>query len=221
MTSIDQQIKRETQSKKDVLWPRIHAERAALLADLEKLSDDQWASPSLCAGWSVQQLVGHMVSTTKSSPKGFVTEMVKNKFSFTAMAEKTSRALSTGTPADTLARYRASVDTTTVPPGPLESWLGEALIHGEDIRRPLGIKRTYSTDDLMTVANFYKGSNLLIGAKNRIKGLKLVATDYPWSAGSGPEVTGTLLSLLMAMVGRGDCLKDLSGQGLAEFSARF
>ena len=31
-------------------WPLVHAERAALAADLADLTDDQWAAPSLCAG---------------------------------------------------------------------------------------------------------------------------------------------------------------------------
>jgi hypothetical protein len=40
------------------------------------------------------------------------------------------------------------------------------------------------------VADFYAGSNMLIGAKNRITGLKLRATDAAWSHGDGPEAAG-------------------------------
>jgi hypothetical protein len=32
-------------------WPLIHAEREALAADLAPLTDDQWATASLCTGW--------------------------------------------------------------------------------------------------------------------------------------------------------------------------
>ena len=30
-------------------WPLIHAEREALIADLGTATDEQWATPSLCA----------------------------------------------------------------------------------------------------------------------------------------------------------------------------
>jgi hypothetical protein len=32
------------------VWQQIHAERAALAADLADLTDQQWVTPSLCAG---------------------------------------------------------------------------------------------------------------------------------------------------------------------------
>jgi hypothetical protein len=72
----------------------------------------------------------------------------------------------------------------------------------------------------MRVADFYKGSNLIIGAKRRIDGVTLRATDADWSHGSGPEVSGPLLSLLMAMTGRKEALDDLSGDGVATLRGR-
>jgi len=75
-------------------------------------------------------------------------------------------------------------------------------------------------DALTRVADFYKGSNLLIGAKNRIAGLTMTATDTDWSTGSGPEVRGPMLSLVMAMTGRSAALADLSGEGLDTLRAR-
>src|SRR6185369_16818903 len=75
------------------------------------------------------------------------------------------------------------------PPGPTQTWLGESIVHSEDIRRALGIQHKYPTDAVVTVADFYKGSNLLIGSKSRIAGLTLRATDANWSHGAGPEVS--------------------------------
>ncbi len=60
------------------------------------------------------------------------------------------------------------------------------------------------------MASFYQGSNLLIGSKKRIEGLTLRATDAEWSHGSGPEVSGPILSLVMAMTGRKAPLDDLT-----------
>jgi hypothetical protein len=98
--------------------------------------------------------------------------------------------------------------------------LGEAIVHGEDIRRPLGISRAYPMEAVIRVADFFKKSNLLIGSKNRIAGVTLRATDTHWSTGSGPEVSGPMTSLLLAMTGRSAALADLSGDGLDTLRAR-
>jgi uncharacterized protein (TIGR03083 family) len=98
--------------------------------------------------------------------------------------------------------------------------LGETLIHGEDIRRALGIEHSYPTEAAVAAADFYKGSNLILGAKRRITGLSLRATDAEWSHGSGPEAAGPILSLVLAMTGRKGALDDLSGAGVEELRAR-
>jgi uncharacterized protein (TIGR03083 family) len=98
--------------------------------------------------------------------------------------------------------------------------LGEAILHGEDIRRPLGIAHSYPPEAVTRVADFYKGSNLLLGSKKRIAGLTLRATDVDWSIGTGPEVSGPAMSLLLAMTGRRAGLDGLSGPGLATLQSR-
>jgi len=123
-------------------------------------------------------------------------------------------------PADTLARFEAASGSVKHPPGPLESWLGETIVHAEDIRNPLGIRYEYPADALVRVAEFYRGSNLIIGAKRRVSGLALRATDADWSPGAGPEVSGPLLALLLAMTGRKAALGQLSGEGVQVLQAR-
>jgi chitodextrinase len=70
------------------------------------------------------------------------------------------------------------------------------------------------------VADFFKGSNLLIGAKKRVAGLRLTATDADWTTGDGPEVSGPVASLVMAMTGRSAALDDLGGEGVAKLRSR-
>jgi hypothetical protein len=98
--------------------------------------------------------------------------------------------------------------------------LGEVIVHGEDIRRPLGLSHRAPDAALVAVAESWKNSNLLIGAKRRIAGLRLHATDAAWACGKGPEVAGPLQSLLLAMTGRKQSHSDLSGDGVAELAAR-
>src|SRR4029077_11013506 len=122
--------------------------------------------------------------------------------------------------ADTLANFQSVMTSVKHPPGPTQTWLGETIVHSEDIRRALGIQHEYPTDAVMTVADFYKGSNLLIGSKSRIAGLTLRATDANWSHGTGPEVSGPILSLVIAMTGRKQADDDLAGDGVATLRSR-
>jgi uncharacterized protein (TIGR03083 family) len=94
------------------------------------------------------------------------------------------------------------------------------LIHGHDICRPLGIKRDLPEAHLVPVAEFVKDDVHIFGAKKRIGGLKLMATDVDWSHGSGPEVTGPAEALVIIMAGRLVALDDLSGEGKASLITR-
>ena len=201
-------------------WPVIHAERKALAADLHGLTDDQWAAASLCDRWTVRDVTAHMTATAKITPPAFVAKLAASGFKLERLQDKDIAVERGSTPADTLARFEGIVTSVKHPPGPVESWLGEAIVHSEDIRRPLGIRHEYPADAVLRVADFYAGSNLIIGAKRRIDGLTLRATDATWSHGSGPEVSGPVLSLVIAMTGRKAALDDLGGDGVATLRSR-
>jgi hypothetical protein len=93
--------------------------------------------------------------------------------------------------------------------------LGEAIVHAEDIRRPLGIRRAYPITTLTRTAEYYGSSNLPVLTKERVTGLRLVASDGPFTLGSGPLVTGSTLALMMAMTGRATYCDELGGDGVA------
>jgi uncharacterized protein (TIGR03083 family) len=201
-------------------WGFIHSERKALAADLEGLTAEQWATPSLCDGWTVRQVLGHMTATSRMTTPRFFSHLASAGFRFHAMSAKDVSAETAGPPDDTLARFRSQIDTTTKPPGPVDTMVGEALVHSEDIRRPLGISHSYPPAMVTGVADFFKNSNLLLGTKRRITGLKLRATDIDWSTGDGPEVAGPGASLVMAMVGRKAAIDDLEGEGVSALRSR-
>jgi uncharacterized protein (TIGR03083 family) len=201
-------------------WPVIHAERKALASDLQGLTGEQWATPSLCNQWTVRDVLAHMTSTASLTPPAFVVKLAGSGFNFDKLQEAGIAAQRGGSPADTMARFEAVEDSVKHPPGPADTWLGETIVHAEDIRRPLGIEHSYPTEAVVRVADFYKGSNMLIGSKRRITGLTLLATDTEWSHGSGPEVAGPILSLVMAMTGRKAPVDDLTGDGVATLRSR-
>ncbi len=202
------------------IWPAVHAERKALAADLRGFGPEDWDRPSLCSGWTVRDVLAHMTSAAKLTPPAFFGQMIGSGFSFDKVQEKGVAAQRGASPADTLANFESVLTSVKHPPGPTATWLGETIVHSEDIRRAAGIKHAYPVDAVVTVADFYKGSNLLIGAKNRIAGLTLRATDADWSHGTGPEVKGPVLSLVLAMTGRTVADDDLAGDGVATLRSR-
>lgn len=204
----------------DSPWPTIHAERHALADDLGALTDDQWRTSSLCGDWTVHELLGHMLATETMTPPKFFGQLAKAGFSFEKFSHRAVERASAGGPAATLSAFRANADSTSSPPGPVDSWLGETLIHAEDIRRPLGLSHAYPTAAVVRTLDFYKKSNLIVGAKKRIAGLTLRATDASWSHGQGPIVEGPAMSLLLAMTGRKSALDDLTGEGVGALRTR-
>jgi uncharacterized protein (TIGR03083 family) len=201
-------------------WPTIHAERRALAADMQTVTGDQWDTPSLCADWTVRDVLAHMTSTGTLTPPSFIGKLISSGFSFDKVQESGVAAQRGSSPAETLAHFEGVADSVKHPPGPNATWLGEVIVHAEDIRRPLGIKHSYPNDAVVAVARFYQGSNMLIGSKRRISGLTLQATDAEWSHGTGPEVAGPILSLVLAMTGRAAALDDLTGDGVATLRTR-
>ena len=202
-------------------WATIHREREALADDLMNLPLTSWTEPSLCSGWTVHQVLGHMVATAKMTPVRFVTKLAASGFRFQAMIARDLAAETAGTPERTLAEFRAHAGDSTGPPGPVESWLGETIVHSTDIRWPLGRDHEFPLDVVVRVAAFYSRSNALIGAKSRVSGIGLRATDTTWTTGTGPAVSGPILALVMAMTGRKAALPQLSGAGLDLLTARF
>ena len=204
----------------DTMWTVVRAERGALADDLNGLSDAQWEIPSLCPRWTVQDVVAHQTATASLSPVTFFVRFAVKGFNFDRFADGEIARRKGATPAETLARFRTVRESTSAPPGPKLSWLGETIVHSEDIRRPLGIAHTYPDDAVRSVLDFYKGSNTLIGTKSRIRGLQLKATDQDWSHGGGPLVEGPMLNLLVAATGRAAGCDGLSGDGVDTLRAR-
>lgn len=202
------------------IWPLVHAERSALAADLAGLTDEQWATPSLCTSLTVREVLAHLTATTSLNPVRWLAGVIRCRFDFDKQVAMRLAEQLGATGAETLARFRSVVTSTIKPPVPAVAVLGEAIVHGEDIRRRLGIRREYPVQMVTRVAEYYQGSDLVVLAKGRIAGLRLVATDGNFSAGSGPLVSGTTLALIMTMTGRTTYCDELEGDGVATLRSR-
>ena len=146
--------------------------------------------------------------------------LVKSGFSFDKFVDGDLRQFAEGSPADVRARYDKIIDSNRKPPGPAYVALGEVMCHGEDIRRALGATGEHPAEHLTTLADLYKKTGAPLRAKKRLDGLRMRATDVDWSTGSGPEVTGPCMSLILAMVGREGALADCAGDGVDTLRSR-
>jgi uncharacterized protein (TIGR03083 family) len=203
------------------IWPVIHEDRQALADDLAGLSSEQWQTPSGCEGWSVHDVLAHLLSAAKMTPPKFFRRFTAAGFNFERFAAGQVALEGAGGPEATLAAFRAAQDRETAPPGPKDTWLGEAFVHGEDIRRPLGISHTYPLPYVTRVITLYANSNAIIHGKARVAGVTLTATDADFSIGTGPVVEGPAVALMLAATGREPALAELAGPGLETLAARF
>lgn len=200
------------------VWPAVHYERRALIRDLASLTPEQWAQPSLCPGWDIHDVVAHLVDTAKTTRLSFLRHMIAATFDFDrANAHGITRERAP-TPEATLAEFRRMRGATKTPPAAPATRLVEAIVHGEDIRRPLGLTGTYPSQAVDAALQYQlKTGASLGGGKERAAGFRLQASDSEFQHGSGPRVRGTSLALLMAVSGRPLDAGNFSGDGAAAF----
>ena len=196
------------------IWAVVHKERDALIQDLKALNTQQWTTPSLCPGWDIHAVLAHLVYDAKTTRIGFVSRMIAAGFDFDRInAAGIARERSTD-PTQTLANFQGVRSRTTSAPAPLVTRLVEVFVHGEDIRRPLGIDHEYPVAEVATALRYQaKTSVKLGGGKERLEGLRLIATDTVFDEGVGKEVHGTALALLLAASGRPVHTGELMGPG--------
>jgi uncharacterized protein (TIGR03083 family) len=206
--------------KSQELWRSIHTERAHLIDSWIGLTSEQWSAPSLCEGWSIQDVAGHLVGGAEQTPANFFIELAQAGFSFDTFTDRGAKRIGAAGPTELVRRLQARTTTTNHPPGPTSAMLGEIIVHGADIRRPLGLRYDYPAAALVEVANAWKNLNLIMGTKRRIAGVTLKANDVEWTHGEGPEVVGPMIAIVLAMAGRTDAHRDLSGEGLATLTSR-
>lgn len=198
----------------DDVWSIVHAERAALIRDLEGLDPSQWQQPSLCGDWTVHDVVAHLVGNARTTCLGFLANLVGARLHFdrqNARGVERERGVS---PQQTLERLRQVAPRTSSPPTPRDSRIVEEIVHGEDIRRPLGLTRSYPPTAVLRALRLQVLTPTSFGgAKELVSAVQLRATDADVTLGEGPEVNGPALSLLLAVSKRTTALDDLDGRG--------
>ncbi|MDN4175449.1 maleylpyruvate isomerase family mycothiol-dependent enzyme [Nocardioides sp. SOB77] len=188
-------------------------ERAELTDLLADLRPDEWRRPSLCAGWTVRDVVAHLLSYEGLGPREVVGRMVRGRLVLGRINDVALRAQDAAGPQELVERLRAyprPTGLTAVRGGAVG--LVDALIHQQDIRRPLARPRTLDPARVRFALGFTLTAPPLRGFW-KARGVRLVATDVDWATGRGPEARGPGEAVLMALAGRRGAAADLTGPG--------
>jgi uncharacterized protein (TIGR03083 family) len=196
------------------------AERADLVELLATLSPAQWDAPSLCAGWRVREVVAHMFSWEDLGLAGIVRRLVKG-----GLSQGRANAIGVAELASTSTDELLEMARRHLMPRGLTTGFGgriallDALVHHQDIRRPLRLPREIPAERLVCALRFARMAPP-VGGPKRMRGLTLTATDLGWSTGRGPVVEGPGEALLMAVAGRRGAVGQLSGPGQPTLAGR-
>jgi uncharacterized protein (TIGR03083 family) len=185
------------------VWQIVHAERRRLATDLAKLPVEQWNVPSLCPGWGVHDVLAHLVDTARTGRLAFLRQMLMARMDLDRVNENGIARERRHHPQHTLDALVQAADLTRTPPANLATRLVEAIVHGEDIRRPLGITGAYPPPAVVhALAHQLRTPVSLGGGRERAAGIRLVEATTGASWGTGDVVEADALDLLLAVSGR-------------------
>ncbi len=198
------------------------AENADFSAYLHTLAPEDWNRPSLCTGWRVRDVVGHILYGNEMRLSTLPVRLARFGFSSDRSGHHYSIRRAEGRCPDELldAFDRRDPWAGTCRVFPPRLTLLDRLVHHQDIRRPLGHPRQVRAERLLAVLPATPKLGSVFGARRRARGLSFRATDVDFSWGDGPEVTGPGEALLLALLGRRHALTELGGEGLPAFAGR-
>ncbi|GAA1457073.1 maleylpyruvate isomerase family mycothiol-dependent enzyme [Nocardiopsis exhalans] len=200
-------------------WRIIEKERLELADLLGELDESQLNTASLCEGWRVRDVAGHLAGVADPpSPGRMLLDVVRaggsfhrlNRDSAIRNADRLGPRL-----ADELRALAASRRLPAVTN--YRNTLFDVLVHGQDISAPLGITRVMPVEAACAGATQVWSIGFPFHARRRLDGLRLTATDADWQVGSGAEVRGPIQALLLFLTGRTTALGSLSGAGMEAF----
>jgi uncharacterized protein (TIGR03083 family) len=201
----------------------IAVQRRSVADLLAGFSDEEWATPSLCAGWRVREVAAHLTMPFNVGKAAFVVSLIRAGGNFGKVTDSYAKqAAAAQPPSAFVATLRANADSHFTPPGlGPGAPLSDTVIHGLDIGVPVGRKPALPAEAAKAVLDFlaHKAVKPFV-PKGLLTGLRFESTDLAWTAGSGPTVAGPAESLILVMTGRRAGLDGLSGEGLAELRRR-
>ncbi|NPC97857.1 maleylpyruvate isomerase family mycothiol-dependent enzyme [Nocardioides sp. zg-DK7169] len=199
----------------DPLWGTVATERRELAALLDGLTPEQWAAQSLCAAWTVQGVVAHLVSVQATGALTKARAVLRAMGSPSGVIEYLADEYVELPPAELVALLREHADGHVAPPGMgARAGMTDVMVHRVDIVVPLGLHVERPPELWRPVLELLTGRipqlGTMLGARPEAT---YVATDLDWRGGRGPEVTGPAEALATVIAGRPAEMGRLDGPG--------
>jgi uncharacterized protein (TIGR03083 family) len=187
----------------------VRTERLAFIDLLKTLTEDQWHTPSLCSAWTVENVAAHLAWAPVAGPLEMGPAALRVGFRTNRLiADSAVRWTARGRPA-ILDQLRKNVESDARPLGmPPVAALTDAVVHGLDVRVPLGLHRDVDPEAFRLIADWTVGSRwpmtIPVGGsvRKRLRGTRLVATDADWAWGEGAELREPADRILLRLLGR-------------------
>jgi uncharacterized protein (TIGR03083 family) len=192
--------------------------RLEIADEIAALSPDQWETASWCAGWRVRDVLGHLVQTGEATLPSMFWQIIRNGVRPDRAIRRIARDFGDQPVPVLVERLRVADGGLRIPGIPPEVGLGDVLVHSADALRPVGIMPDPPLADVIVVLDTYVkwGRRLVHAVPHRA--VTLAATDSNWRRGSGPEVRGRAIDLLLLMANRRQVVERLEGPGIAQLA---
>lgn len=191
---------------------------ADLLAELEPA---EWDAASLCRGWRVRDVAGHLALVPTITLGEMIAVAPRARFSPNRINTVLAVRRGSADPGDIVAELRRhAADRRTAAGLDTRNSLFDLIVHSQDIALPLGREFAVPAPDSVWGLHRVWAMGWPFHARRRLAGVTLRATDADWTVGDGPEIAGPALALLLALTGRTAAARDsLQGAGLARMQA--
>lgn len=206
-------------------WTALFWQQSNALADLaEQLDDADLDHASLCEGWAVRDVFGHMLVGHTTPMPQILALVVSYRGNITRGSYEKSKELAAGLPPAEIRQRWRTVATEHTLKGisrliPKRDGFLDHFVHEQDIRRPLGLPAPTDAALLQPALDAAVAvSGPIFAPAKRVKRLRLEATDLDWTHGDGPVVCGNAEALVMAAAGRSAAVADLEGSGVANLA---
>jgi uncharacterized protein (TIGR03083 family) len=212
----------QTYAWDDLMW----TEMADLGKLLQELTDDEFDRDSLCDGWQVRDVVGHMLLGHTTPMLKMIGLIARYRFNVTRASLEQSRDYARSLTPDEIRTQWDGVVANRTERGiakliSAKEGYVDHTVHHQDIRRALDRPRTIPSDRLVAALDgTVSVSTPMFSPKKNVAGVHLEAPDIGWSHGSGPDVRGAGEAILMVAAGRRAALSDLEGDGVDVLRAR-
>jgi uncharacterized protein (TIGR03083 family) len=203
-------------SESEKYWAAVRDMRLRVAQLLESLNPHDWDAPSMCAGWRVRDVAGHLALTPTITTWQLIAAAPQSWFNPNRINTLLARRVGSQAPEHIVSELRDQAGLrTTAKVLDTRNSLYDVIVHSQDIAVPLNRELPVPVEYLPMALDRVWTMGWPFNAQRRHAGHTLTATDTEWTVGNGPRIEGTALALLLLLTGRTSAVFDhLRGPGV-------